>query len=119
MAWEEVGKRIVALRCGRNLTQAQFGRLVGISGQYVGKVERGRSLSVNLITAICRETGVSADYLLFGADGLEAIGDPLEEFSRDQIDIGFDIIKRLADFIKTENGNELLIKEIMRRQRSA
>ena len=71
MIWEEVGKRIGNLRRERKLTQAQFGRFLGISRQYVGKIERGQRLSVELIASICRETGVTTDYIIFG------VADPL------------------------------------------
>jgi len=120
MMWEEVGERIENLRLDRRLTQAQFGNMVGVSSQHVGKIEKGlNKLSVDLIAVICRETGVSADYILFG------ISDPLSdialinELSHEQIEIGFSIIKRLAEFINTENGNELLIKEIMQQRQYA
>ena len=116
MIWEEVGKRIKTLRCERKLTQVQFGKLVGISSQYVGRIERGQKLSGDLIAIICKEIGVSADYIIFGVvDPLSNIA-LLSELSSEQIEIGFSILKRLAELINTENGNELLIKEVMRRQ---
>lgn len=116
MFWEEVGKRIKKLRCERMLTQAQFGKLIGKSSQYVGRMENGQKLSVELIAAICKKTGVTMDYIVFGiVDPLTNI-DLLKELSPEQIDIGFDILKRLAELINTENGNELLIKELMWRQ---
>jgi len=118
MVWEEVGKRIENLRHDRKLTQAQLGSLVGVSGQYVGKIEKGlNKLPVELIVAIYKETGVSADYILFGvSDPLNNIAS-LTELSPEQIEICFDILKRLAEFINTENGNEVLIKELMRQQK--
>jgi len=116
MTWDQVGIRIGTLRRERNLTRAQFGKLVGISGQYVGRIEKGQKLSVELIAAICKAMGVSTDYIILGiADPLNHI-DLLKDLSSEQIELGFDILKRLAELINTENGNELLLKEIMRRQ---
>ena len=114
MVWEEVGRRIENLRHDRKLTQAQLGRIVGVSGQYVGKIEKGLNKpSVELIDAICRATGVSIDYILFGVSNPYNNVALLMELSPEQLEIGFDILKRLAEFINTENGNEILIKEIM------
>lgn len=116
MIWEDVGKRIKNLRCERKLTQAQFGKLIDKSSQYVGRMECGQKLSVELIAVICRETGVTTDYIIFGiADPLANI-ELLSDLSPEQIDIGFDILKSLAELINTNNGNELLIKQLMRRQ---
>lgn len=114
--WEEIGKRISTLRRERKLTQEQFGKLLGISRQYVGKIEGGQKLSVDLICVICKKIRVSADYIIFGiVDPLNNI-DLLIELSSEQINIGFEILKKIAQFINTDNGNEVLIKEIARQQ---
>ena len=116
MAWEEIGKRIKTLRCERNLTQKQFGDLIGISRQYVGKIEKGHKVSVDQIAVICKKTGVTMDYIVLGViDPLSNI-DFLNDLTGDQIDISLDILKRVANLVKTKNGNGLLIKELMRRQ---
>jgi len=116
MIWKEVGKRIKNLRCDRRLTQAQFGKLVGISSQYAGRIEKGQKLSAELIAVICRELRISADYIIFGIANPFTNIDLLQELSPEQINLGFDILKRLAELINTENGNELLIKELMQQQ---
>ena len=118
--WKEVGKRIETLRRNRELTRTQFGKLIGISSQYVGRIERGlHKVSVELIALICKETGVSTDYIILGSVNPLTNINLLSELSKDQIEIGFDILKRLAEFINTENGNELLVKEVMRQQSKA
>jgi transcriptional regulator with XRE-family HTH domain len=99
------------------LTQAQFGKLAGISRQYVGKIERGQKLSAELIAKICKETGVTADYIIFGIINPNFKVSLLCDLSLEQVDIGLDIIKRLAKLINTDYGNEILIKELMKRQR--
>ena len=115
MKWTDVGKRIERLRRSRGLTQEQFGNLIGVSGQYASRIERGGRVSAELIEVICKKLGVSADYLIWGSsDPLANIG-ALHELSKEQVELGFDILKRLADFINTENGNEALIKELMHR----
>jgi len=116
MIWEDIGKRIKTLRYEKKLTQKQFGDLLGISRQYIGKIENGHTLSVEQIAAICKKTGVTMDYIVFGiVDPLNNV-DFLNDFSKDQIDISLDILKKVAHLVKTKNGNELLIKELKRRQ---
>ena len=118
--WEEVGARIEQLRRDRKLTRAQFGELIGKSGQYVGKIEKGsHRITVDVISIICKTTGVSSDYIIFGI--AHPIGNvaELNELSPAQIEAGFDILKRLAQMINAEYGNESLIQEIMRRRCSS
>ena len=117
MTWENVGKRIKELRRDRKLTQAQFGKLIGLSRQHVGKIEKGQTLSVDQIAIICEETGVSADYIIFGIVDPLANHDLLDDLTREQIDISLDVLKEVAKLIKAKNGNALLIKELMRRHR--
>ena len=115
IGWEEIGERIKFLRNGKNLTQEQFGKLVGKSTQYIGRIERGQKMSVELIADICKETGVTTDYLILGVvDSCDM--DFLDDFSSEQIEIFLDILKRATLLIKSPNGNRLLIKELMRRQ---
>ena len=117
IVWEEIGNRISTLRRERKLTQAQFGELLGISRQYVGRIEAGQRLSVDLISVICKKIGVSADYIIFGS--VDTLDDmvSLIELSPEQISIGFDILKKLADFINTDGGNEALIRGVLAQQR--
>jgi len=117
MSWEEVGKRIAELRCDKKLTQAQFGDLLGVSRQYIGRIERGQKSPGDLIPVICKKTGVSADFIYFGtSDPLDNIR-LLHDFTPAQLDMALDIIKRLVEMLYSPNGNELLIKGVMRRQR--
>ena len=118
MIWEPVGKRIKNLRQKQELSRGQFGKMVGISGQHLGLVEKGsRGLSVESIVKLCATTGISADYLLFGADIIEDPAmDMLSELSDEQIGLVLEIIKRVALFVNTEDGNEALIKELCRRK---
>lgn len=116
MIWVQIGERVTQIREELNLSKAHFGRLIGVSGQYMGMVEKGsQGLSVDLIVKICNATGVSADYILFGFTDHKR--DPetakaLVGLSHEQIQIALDIIKKLAEFINTEDGNEMLIKEV-------
>ena len=115
---KEIGKRIENIRNDLGMSKAKFGELIGVSGQYLGTVEKGKNgFSVDVIVNICEQTGISADYILFGID------DPIQKIntsrclsglSQEQIEIAFDVIKRIAEFIKSEGANEILIQEIYR-----
>ena len=116
--WQKIGERIEQIRCGRNMSKAQFGEMIGMTGQNIGMVEKGkRRLSVEAIARICQETDVSADYLILGT--VNPANDPvttaaLSGLSQEQIQIALDIIKRVAEFVNTEGGNEALIQEVAR-----
>jgi len=116
MVWEEIGERIKTLRNERNMTQEQFGTLIGKSAQYIGRIEKGQKVSVELIVAICKETEVSTDYIILGIENPMVDMAVLDGFSPEQIEISLDIIKKVTELIRTPNGNNLLIKELMRRQ---
>lgn len=94
--------------------------MIGVSGQYIGKIEKGAGLSVDLIVNICRTTGTTSDYLLFGTECPEhdqAMIVALYGLSTEQITIALDIIKKVAQFINTEDVNEILIKEVASQQK--
>ena len=113
MFWENVGKRVRELRNERNLSQTEFGNMLGISGQYFGKIERGKmNISANLIVKICDITEVSADYILFGIIEPNRIAEALDGLSKEQIQIVLEIIKKVANFIITDGGNEALIQKV-------
>jgi len=116
MIWEEVGKRIKTLRYEKEMTQEQFGELIGVSRQYVGKIEKGKKLSVEQIVTICEKTNTTMNYIVFGvADPLGEIN-LLDDLTKEQLDIVWDILRKVAELVKAKNGNELLIKELMRQQ---
>ena len=112
-----IGERIAHLRKDSNMSMAQFGKMVGISGQHLGMVEKGiTGLSIDTTMQICEKTGASADFVLFG------INDPISEvakivstvgLSKEQLQITLDIVKKVADFVSTENGNEALVREVL------
>jgi transcriptional regulator with XRE-family HTH domain len=116
---KQVGDRVKKLRTDRNLSKAQFGEIIGVSGQYVGMIEKGSGLSAEVIVNICREIGVSADYILFGNTDPAAVTFQLKGLTHEQIDLALDILKRVAQMVKTEDGNEALIQEVLRQQNAS
>lgn len=100
---EEVGKRIKQIREDMGMTKEKFAKLLGISGQYLGVVEHGKSyLSIEKLKILCDLTNLSADYILFGKDEqlINNTQKALSEFSNEQIQIGCETLQKLALFLK-------------------
>jgi DNA-binding XRE family transcriptional regulator len=114
--WAQVGAHVAKLRTEQNLSKAQFGKLLGVTGQCVGKIEKGGSMSAELIVSICRTMNISADYILLGNADPAAIAVSLKGLTHEQIEIAFDILKRVAQMVNTEDGNEALILEVLRQK---
>ena len=69
MLRKEIGLRVKNIRLSMNMTKQKMAELLGISGQYLGMIERGEgTLSVDKLKILCDMTGLSADYILFGKD---------------------------------------------------
>lgn len=61
----ELGLRIKSLRTEKGLTQEKLAESLGISVEYVGKIERGkRTPSLDLVIAMSKFFHVSTDYIL-------------------------------------------------------
>lgn len=100
---EEIGERIKNIRESMNMTKENFAKKIGISGQYLGLIEHGKNyLSIEKLKVLCDFTNLSADYILFGKDQnvIDNTKNILSEFSEKQIEVGCDMLKKLALFIK-------------------
>jgi transcriptional regulator with XRE-family HTH domain len=116
--WErQVGERIGQLRRERNLTRAEFGELIGLPERYVGKIERGNSITVDAVIKICGKTGVSADHLIFGSHDPMAAVAALNGLTHEQARVILDIAMNVIKFLSTETGNNALIQEVLRQHR--
>lgn len=100
---EEIGKRIKEIRENMHMTKEDFAKLLGVSGQYLGVVERGKScLSVEKLQILCNISNLSADYILFGKNSSikETTKDILSNFTNAEIENGCNALIELANFIK-------------------
>lgn len=100
---EEIGKRIREIRENMGMTKEKFAKLLGISGQYLGVVEHGKSyLSIEKLKILCDLTNLSADYILFGKDNhmISNTQKALSEFSNEQIEAGCEALRKLALLLK-------------------
>ena len=103
---KDIGKRIKITRESMKMTKEEFAKAIGISGQYLGIVERGDScLSVEKLKLLCDFTNLSADYILFGKDNnlINTTREDLSKYTDEQIITGCEVLKELALFIKTLN----------------
>lgn len=95
----EIGKRVTEIRTKMQMSKNEFARLIGMKNQYLGDVERGKKgLTVERIVNICNITGVTADYILFGVENKfkSNVQKILSNYSKNEIDKSFDILKDLA-----------------------
>lgn len=61
----ELGLRIKSLRTEKGLTQEKLAESLGISVEYVGKIERGkRTPSLDLVIAMSKFFHANTDYIL-------------------------------------------------------
>ena len=64
-----LGHRIAELRHDQQLTKQQLAQIAGVSGGYLGEVERGaNSVSIDKLTQICDALGVSVAWILSEAE---------------------------------------------------
>jgi len=60
-----IGKKIAEIRKSQKLSQSALGKLVGTSGDVIGRYERGViTPSIEAVIKIAQELGVSIDYLV-------------------------------------------------------
>ena len=63
MQHNQIGNKIRELRMSRNLTQAELGKLVGVSMQAVSKWERGGTPEIEVLLSVAELFGVTMDEL--------------------------------------------------------
>lgn len=100
---KSMGERIKNIRISMHMTKESFAKVLGISGQYLGIVERGKSsLSYEKLKILCDFTDLSADYILFGKNTSikDTTKNVLSEFTDDQIQTACETIQKIALFIK-------------------
>lgn len=100
------GKRIKSIRENElRLNKTDLSKLIGVSSQFLGLVENGKSNLTYRSLRLLREiSGHSADFILFGLDDsvLTKTKEYLEFFSEDELKHGLDILKELVYVIKNK-----------------
>ncbi len=102
----ERGIRIKTIREEElKMSKAELGRILGVSGQFLGLVEDGRgNLVYKSLKRLKEISGHTADYILYGVDenSISEINDLLEKYSEKQIKSAFNTIKQISIFIKNK-----------------
>ena len=58
MLRKEIGLRVRSIRLNMNITKQKMADMLGISGQYLGMIERGEgTLSIDKLKILCDITG--------------------------------------------------------------
>ncbi len=100
---KQMGDRIRNIRNELKLSKEALAKEIGVTGQFLGVVESGRSaISYDKLKKLCDISGYSADYILFGKDvnRVKDTKDELQNYSEEQIHEVCEIIKNIAIFIK-------------------
>ena len=101
---KERGERIKNIRENElKMKKTEFGRVLGISGQFVGLVESGKgNLVYKSIKRLKEISGHTADYILFGLDDniIKETRKGLEKYSEEEIIQAINVIKEIAIFLK-------------------
>ncbi len=100
---KEIGARIKIIRLSMDLTQEELASRIGITSQYLGQIEKGKNyLSIEKLKILCDITNLSADYILFGKPDNTNLNSRryLKNLSSEQIEIGCDMLRNLAFFVK-------------------
>lgn len=99
----EMGERIREIRNEMNMTKDGLAKAMGVTGQFIGVVESGRSaISYGKLKKFCEISGYSADYILFGKK-MEMLNERKAlflEFNEEQIEDACEILKRMSKIIK-------------------
>lgn len=101
----EIGNRIRNIREGMKLSRNLFSEKINISEVFLSQVERGeKSISINTLISICKNTGVSSDYILFGNTENSATSNRiiriLDELPQEANDMVFNLTTSLKDLYK-------------------
>lgn len=106
----EIGERIQKIRVELKLSKEALGKKLGVTGQFLGVVERGKStMSYEKLKRLCDISGYSADYILFGKKEMvtQDIKKLLTEFSEEQIRDVCELINRMSKLLKEDETTQL------------
>ena len=103
MLKKEIGLRVKNIRLSMNITKQKMADMLGISGQYLGMIERGEgTLSIDKLKILCDISGLSADYILFGKESSTtlSLSKKLSHYTDEEIKLGCATIENLALLLK-------------------
>lgn len=101
----ERGKRIKKIREELQMSKTNFGKEIGVSGQFIGLIESGKgNLTYKSLKKLINLSEHSADYILYGLDD-NIIKDTkrlLKKYKETEIIRAVNVLKEIAIFINEE-----------------
>ena len=106
----KMGERIRNIRNDMKLSKDALAKQIGITGQFLGVVENGKSdISYDKLKKLCEISGYSADYILFGKnpDIISETKKIIEQFTDEQIEDACEVIKKMVILMKNSEDNNI------------
>ncbi|MCR5145865.1 MAG: helix-turn-helix domain-containing protein [Clostridia bacterium] len=100
---QEMGRRIKQIRNEMDMTKDSLAKAIGVTGQFLGVVEAGKSaISYDKLRKLCEISGYTSDYILFGKrmDMLNETKALFLEYNEEQIEDACEILKRMSKIIR-------------------
>ncbi len=102
---KKMGERIRGIRNEMNMTKGGLAKQIGVTGQFLGVVESGKSdISYDKLKKLCDISGYSSDYILFGRDTnlIAKTQQQLRAYNEEQIKTACNVINNIAILIKKD-----------------
>lgn len=111
------GERVKKIRKDLGMTLEKFGERLGVGKTAISKIEKGeRSLTTQMLKAICNEYRVNYEYLESG------IGEPFSDVPRDTVDalcqeFNLDAFDKaiIEEYLKMDEHSRQIVKDYIRR----
>ena len=100
---KQMGQRIRQIRNEMDMTKDALAKAMGVTGQFLGVVEAGRSaISYEKLKKLCELSGYTSDYILFGKD-MEMLNETKAlflEYNEEQVEDACEILKRMSKIVR-------------------
>ena len=111
------GERVKKIRKDLGMTLEKFGERLGVGKTAISKIEKGeRSLTTQMLKAICNEYRVNYEYLESG------IGEPFSDVPRDTVDalcqeFHLDAFDKaiIEEYLKMDEHSRQIVKDYIRK----
>ena len=103
---KQMGERIRKIRNELKMTKDALGKEMGLTGQFLGVVESGKStLTYEKLKILCDISGYTSDYILFGKDSnlVTDTKENLKKYTDEEIEAACEMLKNISIFIKTKD----------------
>ena len=114
---DKMNERLKAIRKELSLSQEAFGKKLGVTGAGISKIESGdRSLTEQMILAICREFNVREEWLRNGT-GEMFLDFKEDEFSKSAATLSNDVFVRslIVEYWKLDEDSKQLFRDFIHR----